>query len=127
MARLNELGFDPGTFENNTAFTDREFFLVKFDYNINRNHKLSARLQRNDIRNLESRQSDNNDIRFENGAEFFPSETYSAALELNSTFGNKFANKLVLGYTDVSDDRDPGVAGTPAVPFVRIIDGRGRH
>ncbi len=50
----------------------------------------------------------------------FNSVTNSTSLELNSRFGNKFSNNLVVAYTNVADDRDP--SGDP-FPTVQIFDG----
>jgi len=60
-------------------------------------------------------------IEFSNNGVFFPSTTNSSALELNSTFGNKASNNLILGYTSVRDDRD----GFGDFPYVFIEDGSG--
>jgi hypothetical protein len=50
----------------------------------------------------------------------FESITNSTSLELNSRFGNKFSNNLVVAYTNVADDRN--AAGNP-FPSVQIFDG----
>jgi hypothetical protein len=49
----------------------------------------------------------------------FNSVTNSTSLELNSRFGNKFSNNLVVAYTNVADDRD--AAGNP-FPTVADFD-----
>ncbi len=51
----------------------------------------------------------------------FPNTTQIAALEVNSTFGNNYANSLILSYKDVEDDRDTNL-GQP-FPTVNIDDG----
>lgn len=109
--------YDPGTFENNTAYLDSEKFLVKLDWNINANHKLSIRHSYVQAENLEARNSSPNFLGFINGSEFFISKTNSSALELSSTFGNNIFNKLTIGATIVDDDRDP--LGQP-FPTIRI-------
>lgn len=118
----NQYGYDPGTFLDNPRTTQGEKFLVKFDYNISDKHKLTARYSYTRGRAEKTNPSTNRNINFSNQYEFFPSVTQSAAVELNSTFSSKTSNRLILGYTDVNDDRDP--LGNP-FPSVSIDDGAG--
>ncbi len=120
ISKLNGFGYDPGDFLNNTAFLDSDKLLVRLDWNINQNHKLSLRHSYTDVENLEADQSTNRTINFLNNAEFFPSTTHSTSLEIKSTFGNDKANSLILGYTRVRDDRDPFGEN---FPWVEIDDG----
>ena len=115
-------GYEPGGFENNTRQLDSDKFLGKIDWNINSNHKLSIRHSYVKAENLEARRSNPRFIGFLNGSEYFVSTTNSTALELTSTFGNNFANKLTVGATIVRDDRDPFGADFPTI---RINDGNG--
>ncbi len=119
-AMIERFGYDPGVYDNNTAFLDSEKFLVKLDWNINNNHRLSLRHNYVNAENLEARESDDDDIRFVNGSEFFPSTTNSTALELTSTFNSNMSNKLTIGATFVRDDRD--VDGDP-FPYIDLEDG----
>ncbi|WP_317168157.1 TonB-dependent receptor [Leptobacterium flavescens] len=119
---INTYGYDPGGFSNNTRTLVRDNITARLDWNINDNHKLSFRYSWNSIDNLEARSSNNFNIGFINGSEFFESVTNTASLEWNAQFGNKFANSLILGYTRVRDDRDP--SGSP-FPTVDIRDGNG--
>ncbi len=118
----NSFGYDPGPFANNARTLESNTLVAKLDWNINENHNLSLRHSYVGAENLESRNSGNRNIGFLNGSEFFESNTNSTALELNSRFGNKFSNNLVIGYTAVRDDRDP--FGDP-FPTVDIFDGDG--
>ncbi|NJL74628.1 MAG: TonB-dependent receptor [Saprospiraceae bacterium] len=122
-SKLKDFGYDPGTFTDNTTTLDKNFFLLKLDWNINANNKLSIRHSLNDVDNLEARNSTPTGIRFENGSEFFPSVTNNTTLELNSVFGSKFSNSLKVGFKRVTDDRD--VQGQD-FPFVTIRDGSGQ-
>lgn len=115
-------GYDPGTFANSTRSLESNTLVAKLDWNINENHNLSLRHSYVGAENLEARNSENREIGFINGSEFFESNTNSTALELNSRFGNKFSNNLIVGYTAVRDDRDP--SGNP-FPTVDIFDGDG--
>lgn len=118
----NEYGYDPGTFTDNERFLNSDKFTVKFDYNLNKNHKLSLRHGYVAARNLEGVQSNTRNINFLNSSEFFNSVTNSTALELNSVIGNNMSNNLVLSYTNVNDDRDPY---QDPFPYVEIADGNG--
>ncbi|GMN06738.1 TonB-dependent receptor [Croceitalea sp. MTPC5] len=118
----NSFGYNPGIFDDNTRSLESNTFVAKVDWNINENNNLSLRHSYVGAENLEARNSGNRNIGFLNGSEFFESTTNSTALELNSRFGNKFSNNLVIGYTTVRDDRDP--SGDP-FPTVQIQDGDG--
>jgi len=115
-------GYNPGIFDNNTRTLESNTFVAKIDWNINENNNLSLRHSYVGAENLEARSSGLRAIGFINGSEFFESVTNSTALELNSRFGNKFSNNLVIGFTTVRDDRDP--SGDP-FPSVEIQDGDG--
>lgn len=118
----NTYGYDIGIFDNNTRTLESNTLVAKLDWNISENHNLSLRHSYVGAENLEARNSGNSFIGFLNGSESFVSNTNSTALELNSRFGNKFSNNLVVGYTAVRDDRDP--LGDP-FPTVGIEDGGG--
>lgn len=115
-------GFDPGPFDQSVRTLESDKFTVKFDWNINEDHKLSFRHGYVKAENLEARASGNTFIGFINGSEFFESTTNSSALELNSRFGNKYSNNFIMTYTRVRDDRDP--SGDP-FPTVGIQDDAG--
>ncbi|GGG37401.1 hypothetical protein GCM10011414_03500 [Croceivirga lutea] len=118
----NTYNYNPGTFDNNTTTLESNTLVAKIDWNINEDHNLSLRHSYVGAENLEARNVGNRQIGFINGSEFFESTTNSTALELNSRFGNKFSNNLVVGFTAVRDDRDP--FGDP-FPTVDIQDGDG--
>jgi len=115
-------GFNPGIFNDNTRTLESNTLVAKLDWNINENNNLSLRHSYVGADNLEARSSGNRNIGFINGSEAFVSNTNSTALELNSRFGNKFSNNLIVGFTSVRDDRDP--SGDP-FPTVDIQDGDG--
>jgi outer membrane receptor protein involved in Fe transport len=119
---ISEVGYDPGGFGDKNSVLDSDKVLAKIDWNISRQHKLTARYSLNDSENIDAFDSDFNSINFSGRNEVFPNTTHTAALELTSTFGQNMSNKLIFGYTDVKDDR--GVNGEP-FPTVNIDDGRG--
>lgn len=122
--KLATYGYDPGSFENNVRTLKSDKIIAKLDWNINDNHKLSLRHSFVTAENFAPGRSSETAISFINGSQLFKSITNSTALELNSRFGNKFSNNLVVAYTTVADDRD--AAGNP-FPTVQINDGAGRN
>ena len=116
----SEYNYDPGSFENNTAFLNTDFIIGKLDWNLSPNNKLSLRHSFNRAENLEARNSNASNISYINGSEYFVSETNSSALELSTLFGNNMSNNLTVGVTIVRDDRDP--FGDP-FPSVSLQDG----
>lgn len=115
----NTYNYNPGSYEDVVSELKAQKFLVKLDYNISDNHKLTVRHSYNNGENYSPSSSSTSSIRFANSGVFFPSKTNSTTLELNSNFGNK-SNKLVLGRTSVNDDREP--MGDD-FPYAAIVDG----
>lgn len=122
VTKLNGFGYDPGTFEDNTAELNSNKFIAKIDYNINKNHKLSLRHSFVYAENLDASRSGTTTLNFENNSVYFPSTTNSSALELKSVVNANMSNNLTVGATFVNDDRDQ--SGDP-FPFVSIRDGAG--
>ncbi|MFV8345643.1 TonB-dependent receptor [Flavobacterium sp. ZB4P13] len=122
--KLATYGYDPGSFENNVRTLVSDKIIGKLDWNINDNHKLSLKHSYVAAEQFSPSRSSATSISFINGSQLFNSKTNSTALELNSRFGNKFSNNLVVAYTSVVDDRD--AAGDP-FPTVQINDGAGRN
>lgn len=119
-AKLATYGYDPGNFNNNVRTLVSDKVIGKIDWNINDDHKLSFKHSYVKAEQFSPSRSSATAISFENGSQLFNSVTNSTSLELNSRFGNKFSNNLVVAYTNVADDRDP--AGNP-FPTVQIFDG----
>ncbi len=118
----NTHNYNPGGYVNNISSLKSNKLIAKIDWNINDNHKLSLKHSYVKSEQISARASSSSSVRFYNTAISFPSTTNSTSLELNSRFGNKFSNNLVIGYTKVKDDRDP--LGDP-FPAVKIEDGDG--
>ncbi|WP_038028692.1 TonB-dependent receptor [Thermonema rossianum] len=118
---ITQYGYDPGDYRDNTREQNGNKLFVKLNWNINKKHQLSLRHSYSYAEELEANRSTSQEINFFNTAEFFPSTTNSTALEWSYN-GNNTANKMILGYTAVRDDR--GYTGNP-FPFVTIIDGNG--
>jgi hypothetical protein len=97
--------YNPGSFDALDKETNSNKILAKIDWNISSKHKLSFRHSYTYGENIDITRTPSQ-LRFANNGVFFPSTTNSTALELNSTFGSN-ANRLLIGYTTVRDDRDP--------------------
>ncbi|MBE9466740.1 MAG: TonB-dependent receptor [Bacteroidetes bacterium] len=119
---INDYGYNPGGYLNNTRELNGQKFLVRFDINLNKNHKLMLRHQYTYGESLSPYASNSNNINFYNSGVFFPSTSNTTAIELKSRFGNDYSNDLKIGYTSVVDDRDP--MGNK-FPGIKIFDGDG--
>ncbi len=120
---IDEYGYNAGTFDNNTRSLESNKVLFKLDWNINENHKFSFRNNLVQADFFGIGRSSARTINFTGGAENFESNTNTASLELNSTFGSKYGNRFIFGYTRVRDDR--GINGSP-FPTIEVNDGDAR-
>jgi outer membrane receptor for ferrienterochelin and colicin len=119
---VSKYNYEPGNFLEKADRLDGSKWFLKLDYNINENHKLSFRHQYTNAEEYNVNTSGGTFINFENNGLYFPSTTNSSAIELNSSFGKSISNNLIVGYTQVKDDRDPLGAD---FPNVTIMDGDG--
>jgi hypothetical protein len=115
------LGFDPGSFRGNASTLDSDKFLAKLDWNITPTQRLSARYSYTGSENVDAFNSNSFNLNFNGRNEVFPNDTHIAAIELNSAFSNRFANKLIASYKSVVDDRDTNF--DRPVPTFDIDDG----
>ncbi|MFC4723111.1 carboxypeptidase regulatory-like domain-containing protein [Geojedonia litorea] len=120
---ISNYGYDPGVYDNNASTLENNLVTAKLDWNINQNHSLSLTHRLQDIKNLEARTSNSRSIEFLNGSEYFANKTNATTLQWNSSYGNKFANSMIVSYKIVRDDRDP--SGDP-FPTVELQDGDGQ-
>ncbi len=115
-----QYGYDPGGYLNNIQTRNSDKVIVKLDWNINQQHKLTARHSYVFGNTDRLNRPTSRDIFFFNTGNAFPTTTNSTAIELKSSFGNNFSNNLILGYTRVRDDRE--LLGAP-FPKAEIDDG----
>lgn len=119
---IDQYNYDPGTFGDVSDNLDGLQLFGKLDFNLNNNHRLTLRHNYVRAENTGRNTGGATSIEFSNNGVFFPSTTNSSALELNSNFGSRFSNNLIIGFTAVRDDRDP-IGGD--FPYVFIGDGEG--
>ncbi len=131
---MTKYSYDPGDYQNFGTFPYENYkVLARIDWNIAQNHKFSFRYNtlRNKSRRLTNATSgppnisrssisrvSEHSISFSNS--FYGEEnTIDAfAAELNSTFGSRFANKLLVSYTATTDPKR--TSDSDVFPFVDI-------
>jgi hypothetical protein len=107
VAKLKQLGYDPGSYTEVPDLLNSDKLAAKLTWNVNEKHRVNLSYRyTNSERSLTSAGT-TTQIRFFNGGYLFPSTTHSASGELTSRFTNKISNKLLLTFTNVVDDRDP--------------------
>ncbi len=123
-----DIFYNPGAFEGFTFDRNSTKGIVKLDWNINDNNRLAfiynfleaSREQPAHPSALGFRGPGPNQLQFQNSGYEINNNIDSFQLELNSTLGNGFSNKLQIGYTHFDDFRNP--LSTPA-PTITITEG----
>jgi len=118
----NQYGYDPGTFGDTSSDLDGLKLFGKIDVNLNERNNLTLRHNYTKAEQFRRNSGGSRTVNFSNNGVFFPTTTNSSAIELNSRFSDKLSNNLIIGYTNVKDDRDP--LGEP-FPYVIIDDNGG--
>ncbi len=124
--------YQTGPWENFDALSTSTKFLTRLDWNINDNHKLTARYVQNDSSSdilmsnsnslgLGNRTSQVNAMSYKNSGYLQKDNTRSIVLELNSKLSNKWSNNFLAGYDFQNEDR--GLQGGGLFPTIDIRDG----
>ncbi len=100
----NTYGYNPGSYTDLNYTRRSNKIFARLDYSLSERHHLSLR------NNYNNGWDDNSP----SGSGIFPADelykfrdaTNSTVLELNSTFGNEWANDFTVGYTAIRDRRD---------------------
>ena len=114
-ALQNRFGYDTGLPFGYTHETESTKGIAKLDWAINQSHTLTATYNFLDASKdkpahpsaIGRRGPDFTTLQFENSGYQITNKISSGILELRSVFGNKFSNKLQVGYTRFEDSRDP--------------------
>lgn len=108
-------GYDVGALQNFKHDSNNRKGIFKLDFNLSQNHKLTMSYNFLDAFKdkpahpsaIGRRGPDFLTLQFQNSGYRINNKINSGIIELKSFFGNKFANKLQVGYTAFRDSRDP--------------------
>lgn len=110
--------FDVGTAGVYTNWSKSQKFFNRVDWNINDKHQLAVR--NNTIFSKATHMDrDQQDFRFSSMAFEQKNNQSSTVAELKSRFNNQLSGNIVVGYTQVSDSRNP--LSDPSLPQVQIM------
>ena len=126
----NDYGYNPGSYTDFPGGTDNMKILARLDWNIAKNHKLSARFNYtkneywyspngnscdDNYRNKGFNRSSDISFPFANNMYSQMNNVMSFALELNSRFSDNVQNRFIATYTDINDQR-----GSRSDPFPHV-------
>jgi hypothetical protein len=125
---LGKLGYNTGAYQGYTHNSNSAKAVLKLDWNINDNNKLSLvtnMLDASKDKNahptaLGNRGPNASILQFEKSGYQINNKLYSALLEWNSKFTESTSNKFQLGYTRFDDFRNPF---SSVAPVITIQDG----
>ena len=114
---LDKYGYVTGAYENFQFKTQSDKFLIRLDYNINDFNKMSVRYSNHQSKQdlpmsnssslgNGSRTLNSNSMAFENSGYVINDNTSSIVGELNSTFGSKASNTVIVSFNQQNEDRD---------------------
>lgn len=127
-----KFGYVTGPWENYDAEKISKKFLARIDWNINNNHKLTARYVFHDSSSDEltsnsnslgygDRRTNINSMSYKNSGYTILDNTRSIVVELNSKLGNSWHNNFIGGYDKQIEDR--GLQGGGLFPTIDIKNG----
>jgi len=131
----SKYGYDTGSYDSFPADESNHKFLARLDWNITDNHHLALRYNntKNTAWNSVSGNSGNTGFRlngmnrmsqysmaFSNSMYSMENKISTISADLNSRFGDKFANKLLFTYSNIQDVRG---TNSSEFPFIDIMNG----
>ncbi|SDH77787.1 Carboxypeptidase regulatory-like domain-containing protein [Flavobacterium omnivorum] len=124
---LGKLGYNSGSYQGFTHYSNSNKGIVKLDWNINDDHKLAVIYNFLDASKdkpahptaIRRRGPDNNTMQFENSGYQINNQISSFLVELNSKFTETISNKLQVGYTHFNDFRNPFSAPAPVISITK--------
>ena len=140
---IKNYNYNPGVYKDFSRATENKRYVLRFDYNINQNHKLTVR---GNITNAfqdqfpsgsggftggpaGGRGNSNNVLSYSSSFYRINNNQFSGTAELSSTFGDgKFSNNLVAGYSAFRDFREnAGGLDVPSIATVDILGPNGQN
>ncbi len=131
QALLAEYQFDPGSVDPYDLDSGSDNLMAKLDWNINSRHRASLRFNYLDsfrdtpVSNSGAtgsrRQNAPSNVPFSGANYIINNDVLSLIGQVNSTFGNRYANQFTAGYTALRDSR--GAFAQRPFPLVDIEDG----
>ncbi len=131
----SKYGYDTGSYNSFPADESNHKFLARIDWNITDNHHLAVRYNntKNTAWNAVNGNSGNTGYRlygmnrmsqysmaFANSMYSMENKISTISADLNSRFGEKFANKLLFTYSNIQDVRG---SDSSEFPFIDIMNG----
>ncbi|HEY0274207.1 MAG TPA: carboxypeptidase regulatory-like domain-containing protein [Chitinophaga sp.] len=110
--------FNPGTAGAYNAHSQSRKFFNRLDWNINDKNQLTLR-NNTVLSNAMLMDRDQEDFRFTSMAYLQTNNSTSTVAELKTRFNRRWANSLLVGYSVVTDKRDP--QSDPNLPQVQIM------
>ncbi len=126
-------GYNAGPYENYKLKQNNDKGTFKLDWNISSNHKFSIKytyldsyrdVPPSNSGSIVTRQPSQTGLPFLGAYYRINNNLNSVIAELNSTFGNKYANKFQIGYTAFRDFRETPTS-SKTIPLVDIANGSG--
>ncbi|HEY9045906.1 MAG TPA: TonB-dependent receptor [Ohtaekwangia sp.] len=140
---ISKYNYDPGVYKDFNRATDNIRYVLRLDYNINANNKLTLR---GNVTNAYQDQppstsggfvggppggrgNTNNVLSFSSSYYRINNNQYSVTAELNSILGGgKYSNNLVAGFSSFRDFREnAGGLAVPDFPLVDILGPNGQN
>ncbi len=127
---IDNFNYNPGAYEGYQFETYSDKALIKFDYNVSKNHKVSLRYNYlKSFRDVGSSSSGSNggrrgnefSLNFQNSNYVVNNDIHSVVAEVNSNLlGGKASNKVIFGFTA---NRDYRSSNGGIFPLVDILEG----
>lgn len=102
---VNTYGYDPGNYQDVNKDVKSTKFLVKLDWNINDDNKMSVRYNQLNAKSLNGSLSGRTNARFSDLLYWRNNDIYSITTELNSKLNDKLSNKFFISYNSMPDYR----------------------
>ncbi|MGJ1203427.1 TonB-dependent receptor [Sphingobacterium lactis] len=116
---LDKYGYDVGSIGAGDVKTQNNKIFAKVDWNIDDKHSLMVRYNFIDAFDDNISRSANF-FRFGNNAYKFSNKQHVTVAELRSNFSNRFSNNLILGYSNIRDNREIAGGVFPQVTILNL-------